>query len=105
MNTTQAQISPEFFTAMQGKALEAFAVVSEMNHRVLQGLVGLSAATANEGLRTYTELHSAAVGCHQTLHDRQPEPRAASIRSRLPQTVERLRSFLRAHSGALVDDV
>ena len=61
MTPTPPQISPEFFTAIQGKALEAFSVVADMNHRVLQGLVGLSAATAKEGLRTYAELQLATV--------------------------------------------
>jgi hypothetical protein len=60
MNVQQAQLSPEFFAEMQGKALEAFSVLADMNHRVLQGLVGLSAASAKEGLRTYAEIQSAA---------------------------------------------
>jgi hypothetical protein len=51
-------ISPEFFAEMQGKALE---VLADMNHRVLQGLVGLSSSSAKEGLRTYAELQSASV--------------------------------------------
>jgi len=59
--STAPKISPEFFTSMQGKALEAFSVVAEMNHRVLQGLVGLSAATAREGLRACADLQSATV--------------------------------------------
>jgi hypothetical protein len=61
MNVPQSQLSPEFFAEMQGKALEAFSVLADMNHRVLQGLVGLSASTAKEGLRTYAELQSASV--------------------------------------------
>jgi hypothetical protein len=61
MNVQQPQLSPEFFAEMQGKALEAFSVLADMNHRVLQGLVGLSAAAAKEGLRTYAELQSASV--------------------------------------------
>jgi hypothetical protein len=61
MSTSQPQISPEFFAQMQNKALEAFSVLADMNHRVLQGLVGLSASTAKEGLRTYAELQSATV--------------------------------------------
>ena len=60
MTVQQPQLSPKFFAEMQGKALEAFSVLADMNHRVLQGLVGLSAATAKEGLRTYAELQSAA---------------------------------------------
>ena len=62
----QPQLSPEFFAEMQGKALEAFSVLADMNHRVLQGLVGLSASTAKEGLRTYAELQSAAVEAART---------------------------------------
>ena len=62
----QQPISPEFFTEMQGKALEAFSVLADMNHRVLQGLVGLSASTAKEGLRTYAELQSATVEAART---------------------------------------
>jgi hypothetical protein len=61
MSVQQPQLSPEFFAEMQGKALEAFSVLADMNHRVLQGLVGLSASTAKEGLRTCAELHSATV--------------------------------------------
>jgi hypothetical protein len=60
MEVQQPQLSPEFFAEMQGKALEAFSVLADMNHRVLQGLVGLSASAAKEGLRTYAELQSAA---------------------------------------------
>jgi hypothetical protein len=55
------QISPEFFAEMQGKALEAFSIMADMNHRVLQGLVGLSASAAKEGIRTYAELQAATV--------------------------------------------
>ena len=61
MNTQHPQISPEFFAEMQGKALEAFSIMADMNHRVLQGLVGLSASAAKEGIRTYAELQSATV--------------------------------------------
>jgi uncharacterized protein YciW len=61
MNTAHAQVSPEFYAQMQGKALEAVSVLADMNHRVLQGLVGLSAATAKEGLRAYAEIQSATV--------------------------------------------
>ena len=66
MNVQQPQLSTEFFAEMQGKALEAFSVLADMNHRVLQGLVGLSASTAKEGLRTYAELQSAAVETART---------------------------------------
>ncbi len=59
--SAQASISPEFFADMQSKALQAFSVFAEMNHRVLQELVGLSASTAKEGMRTYAELQSASV--------------------------------------------
>jgi hypothetical protein len=62
----QQPISPEFFADMQGKALEAFSVLADMNHRVLQGLVGLSASTAKEGLRTYAELQTATVEAART---------------------------------------
>jgi hypothetical protein len=68
MNTTQPQLSPEFFAEMQGKALEAFSVLADMNHRVLQGLVGLSASTAKEGLRTYAELQTATVEAARAPH-------------------------------------
>src|ERR1700747_1676730 len=64
--STTPKISPEFFASMQGKALEAFSVVVEMNHRVLQGLVGLSAATAKEGLRACADLQSATVDSVRT---------------------------------------
>ena len=62
----QQPISPEFFAEMQGKALEAFSVLADMNHKVLQDLVGLSASTAKEGLRTYAELQSATVDAART---------------------------------------
>jgi hypothetical protein len=61
MSVKQPQLPPEFFAAVQGKALEAFSILADMNHRVLQGLVGLSAYTAKEGLRTCAELQSATV--------------------------------------------
>jgi hypothetical protein len=61
MSVKQPNLSPEFFAAMQGKALEAFSVLADMNHRVLQDLVGLSVYTAKEGLRTCAELQSATV--------------------------------------------
>jgi hypothetical protein len=66
MNTQHPQISPEFFAEMQGKALEAFSIMADMNHRVLQGLVGLSASAAQEGIRTYAELQTAAVEAVRT---------------------------------------
>jgi hypothetical protein len=68
MNVQQQPISPEFFAEMQGKALEAFSILADMNHRVLQGLVGLSASTAKEGLRTYAELQSATVEAARAPH-------------------------------------
>jgi len=80
MMNVQQPISPEFFTEMQGKALEAFSVLADMNHRVLQGLVGLSASTAKEGLRTYAELQSATVEAART-----PHPPVG------PETIEALR--------------
>jgi hypothetical protein len=80
MSKQQAQISPEFFAEMQGKALEAFSILADMNHRVLQGLVGLSASTAKEGLRTYAELQAAAVEAA-----RAPEPALG------PESIEMLR--------------
>lgn len=55
------QASPEFFAEMQSRAMEAFSVVNEMNHRVIQELLGMSASSAKEGLRTYSELQSATV--------------------------------------------
>lgn len=61
MSTQHSPLSPELVAQMQGKAIEAFSVLADMNHRVLQGLVGLSASTAKEGLRTYAELQSATV--------------------------------------------
>lgn len=76
----QQPTSPEFFAEMQGKALEAFSILADMNHRVLQGLVGLSASTAKEGLRTYAELQSATVEAARTPHS----PVG-------PQTIEALR--------------
>jgi hypothetical protein len=76
----QQQISPEFFAEMQAKALEAFSVLADMNHRVLQGLVGLSASAAKEGLRTYAELQTAGVEAARAT----PPPVA-------PETLEGLR--------------
>jgi hypothetical protein len=83
MPTTQSQLSPEFFATMQGKALEAFSVVADMNHRVLQGLVGLSAATAKEGLRTFAELQTATM--ESAMVDQAPHFGASS------ETIEVLR--------------
>jgi hypothetical protein len=80
MKIQPPQVSPEFFAEMQGKALEAFSVMADMNHRVLQGLVGLSASTAKEGLRTYAELQSATVEAARI-----PEPPLG------PEAVEALR--------------
>ena len=80
MKVQQPQVSPEFFAEMQGKALEAFSVMADMNHRVLQGLVGLSASTAKEGLRTYAELQSATVEAAQI-----PQPPLG------PEAIEALR--------------
>ena len=65
----QPQLSPELFTAFQSKALEAFTVFAEMNHRVLQEFVGLSASTAKEGMRAYAELQSAAVQAAREAQD------------------------------------
>jgi hypothetical protein len=79
--TSQAPISTEFFTEMQSKALEAFSAVADMNHRVLQELVGLSASTAKEGMRAYAELQSATVEA----------ARAAQTRLGQPQTTDDLR--------------
>jgi len=80
MKVQQPQVSPEFFAEMQGKALEAFSVMADMNHRVLQGLVGLSASTAKEGLRTCAELQSATVEAART-----PQPPLG------PEAIEALR--------------
>jgi hypothetical protein len=60
------QVSPEFFADMQSKGLEAFAVWNDMNHRVFQELVGLSAAAAKEGLRACAELQSAGAEAART---------------------------------------
>jgi hypothetical protein len=80
MKVQQPQVSPEFFAEMQGKALEAFSVMADMNQRVLQGLVGLSASTAKESLRTYAELQSATVEAARI-----PEPPLG------PEAIEALR--------------
>jgi hypothetical protein len=58
--TSQA-VSPEFFADLQSKALETMSVLAEMNHRVLQQLVGLSASAAKEGMRACAELQTATV--------------------------------------------
>ncbi|HSE94628.1 MAG TPA: hypothetical protein VLD61_01975 [Methylomirabilota bacterium] len=60
MATPQA-VSPEFFADMQSKALETVSVLAEMNHRVVQELVGLSASAAKEGMRAYAELQTATM--------------------------------------------
>jgi len=64
--TTPPRISPEFFTEMQSKALEAFTVFADMNHRVLQQLVDLSASAAKESLRASSDLQTAAVEAIRT---------------------------------------
>jgi hypothetical protein len=54
------QASPAIFAEMQARTLEAVTVWNDMNHRVLQELVGLSAAAAKESMRTYAELQATA---------------------------------------------
>lgn len=80
----QAQISPEFFADMQSKALEAFSVFADMNHRVLQELVGLSASTAKEGMRAYAELQSATVDAARTTQAPMSQPEAIEELRRNP---------------------
>jgi hypothetical protein len=111
MNVQSPQISPEFFAQMQGKALEAFAVLADMNHRVLQGLVGLSASTAKEGLRTYAELQSATVEAarmpqapsgHETLEGLQQNPFAWYQKSLLTLVEGTQRAFRLVEANAQV---
>jgi hypothetical protein len=73
--TSQA-VSPEFFAGLQSKALETMSVLAEMNHRVLQELVGLSASAAKEGMRAYAELQTATVQAVRAAQPAtgQPEP-------------------------------
>jgi hypothetical protein len=59
--TAQPQVSAELYAQMQSKAFEAVSVVTEMNHRVMQDLIGFSASTAQEGMRACAELQSATV--------------------------------------------
>jgi hypothetical protein len=84
-DTTQVPTGPgpEFFTEMQGKALEALAALAQTNQRVLQGFVDLSVAATKEGMRAYAELQSAAVDSargaqpaapHATLEELQGDP-------------------------------
>jgi len=75
VNTAAPQSSAEPFSQLQNQALEALSVVADMNHRVLEGLVGLSAATARESLRAYAELQTATVNAMRAT---QP-PQAADV--------------------------
>ncbi len=51
----------ELFTQMTSKAVEAFSLCADANQKILRELVDLSAGTAKEGARLYTELQSSAV--------------------------------------------
>lgn len=51
----------ELFTQITSKAVEAFSLCADANQKILRELVDLSASTAKEGARLYTELQSSAV--------------------------------------------
>jgi hypothetical protein len=74
--TTPQPVSPEFFAELQSKALETVSVLADMNHRVVQELVGLSASAAKEGMRVYAELQTATVQAIRASQPAvgQPEP-------------------------------
>ncbi|MBI4561396.1 MAG: hypothetical protein HY724_05075 [Candidatus Rokubacteria bacterium] len=51
----------ELFGQFTGKAVEALALWTDANQKILRELADLSAATAKEGVRLYAELQSSAV--------------------------------------------
>ena len=51
----------EMWTQMTGKTLETMTVWADANQRVLREMAELSAATAKEGVRLYTELQQAGI--------------------------------------------
>ncbi len=69
-DTTKAQ---EVFNQATGKALETMTVWAEANQRVFRELVELSAGTAKESVRLYSELQQSAI-------DAIREGQAAAIR-------------------------
>lgn len=71
-DATNAQ---EVFNQATGKALETMTVWAEANQRVLRELVELSAGTAKESIRLYSELQQSAI-------DAIREGQAAAIRWR-----------------------
>lgn len=58
---TQATALPEVLAEMQTRTLEALAVFTQANQRVMQELVELSTAAAKESIRACAELQSAAL--------------------------------------------
>lgn len=69
--TRQTPGSPEFFTEMQAKAVNAFSAFAQANQAVLQDFVELSATVALEGVRVHAELQSALV---EAAREGQPSP-------------------------------
>jgi len=59
MKTTKD--AQEQFATFTGKAVEALALWTEANQKILRELAELSASTAKEGVRLYAELQSSAV--------------------------------------------
>ena len=57
----ETPVSPELFTEMQTKTVEAFSAFSQANQRVMQQLVELSTEAAREGMRASFELQTATV--------------------------------------------
>jgi hypothetical protein len=62
----QATAITESFAKVQTNTLDAVSAFAEINQRVLGELIDLSSTAAKEGLRTYTELQSAAVEAVRT---------------------------------------
>ena len=57
----KAPETQELFGQFAGKAVEAVAVWTDANQKILRELADLSANTAKEGVRLYAELQSSAV--------------------------------------------
>lgn len=51
----------QVFSQLTGKAVEAFALWADANRKMMQEFVDLSANTAKEGLRLYSEMQAAAM--------------------------------------------
>jgi hypothetical protein len=73
-NETRSPLTPEYLADLQTKALETLAAVADLNHRILQEMVELSATTTKAGVRTCAEIQSAAVDAARKAQGPSTEP-------------------------------